>query len=52
MYGKKNITIIGAGPGGLTPGIIQGKRGYKVLLFEKRAIGYDLLIGPDFSYFN
>ena len=32
---KKHIAIIGAGPGGLTAGMILAKRGYKVTIFEK-----------------
>jgi len=34
---KKHIAIIGAGPGGLTAGMLLAKRGYKVSLFEKEA---------------
>lgn len=34
---KKHVVIIGAGPGGLTAGMILSKRGYKVSIFEKEA---------------
>lgn len=34
---KKHVVIIGAGPGGLTAGMILLKRGYKVSIFEKEA---------------
>lgn len=33
----KHIAIIGAGPGGLTAGMILSKRGYRVSIFEKEA---------------
>ena len=57
--GKKHIVIIGAGPGGLTAGMILAKRGHKVSLFEKEAIvggrnapismnGYTFDTGPTF----
>jgi phytoene desaturase len=56
---KKHIVIIGAGPGGLTAGMILAKRGYKVSIFEKEAIvggrnapitinGYSFDTGPTF----
>ena len=56
---KKHIAIIGAGPGGLTAGMILAKRGYKVSIFEKEPIvggrnasismnGYTFDIGPTF----
>ena len=56
---KKHIAIIGAGPGGLTAGMILAKRGYKVSIFEKEAYvggrnasiamnGYTFDIGPTF----
>jgi phytoene desaturase len=56
---KKHIAIIGAGPGGLTAGMILAKRGYKVSIFEKEAIvggrnapiamnGYTFDTGPTF----
>ncbi|HSW40433.1 MAG TPA: phytoene desaturase family protein [Acidobacteriota bacterium] len=56
---KKHIAIIGAGPGGLTAGMILAKRGYKVSIFEKEAKvggrnasitmnGYTFDIGPTF----
>ena len=32
---RKNIVIIGAGPGGLTTGMILSRRGYKVSIFER-----------------
>ena len=32
---KKHIAIIGAGPGGLTCGMILANRGFKVSIFEK-----------------
>jgi phytoene desaturase len=55
----KHIAIIGAGPGGLTAGMILAKRGYKVSIFEKEAIvggrnapismnGYTFDTGPTF----
>lgn len=34
---KKHIAIVGAGPGGLTAGMILAKRGYKVSIFEREA---------------
>lgn len=34
---KKKIIIIGAGPGGLTTGIILSKRGFDVTIFEKES---------------
>jgi phytoene desaturase len=56
---QKHIAIIGAGPGGLTSGMILAKRGYKVSIFEKEAIvggrnapivmnGYTFDTGPTF----
>jgi phytoene desaturase len=33
--GTKHVVIIGAGPGGLTAGMILAKRGYKVSIFER-----------------
>lgn len=56
---KKHIAIIGAGPGGLTAGMILAKRGYKVSIFEKEAMvggrnapismnGYTFDTGPTF----
>ena len=56
---EKHIAIIGAGPGGLTAGMLLAKRGYKVSLFEKEAKvggrnasiemnGYTFDIGPTF----
>ncbi len=55
----KHIAIIGAGPGGLTAGMILAKRGYKVSLFERetavggrntaiRMNGYTFDTGPTF----
>ena len=35
---QKHIAIIGAGPGGLTAGMILAKRGYKVSIFEKEPV--------------
>jgi phytoene desaturase len=57
--GKKHIAIIGAGPGGLTAGMILAKRGYKVSIFEKNSVpggrnasikmnDYSFDIGPTF----
>lgn len=57
--GKKHIAIIGAGPGGLTTGMILAKRGYKVSVFEKESMvggrnapismnGYTFDTGPTF----
>lgn len=34
----KHIAIIGAGPGGLTSGMLLAKRGFKVTIFEKDAV--------------
>ena len=34
---KKNIVIVGAGPGGLEAAIYAAKRGHKVTVFEKKA---------------
>ena len=34
----KHIVIIGAGPGGLTCGMILAKRGYRVTIFEKEPV--------------
>lgn len=56
---KKHIAIVGAGPGGLTSGMILAKRGYKVSIFEKEKIvggrnapismnGYTFDTGPTF----
>lgn len=56
---QKHIAIVGAGPGGLTAGMILSKRGYKVSIFEKEAKvggrnaaiemdGYTFDIGPTF----
>lgn len=56
---RKRITIVGAGPGGLTAGMILAKRGYEVSLFEKEAVvggrnapiimnGYTFDTGPTF----
>ncbi|MBN1308884.1 MAG: phytoene desaturase [Chitinispirillaceae bacterium] len=56
---EKHIAIIGAGPGGLTAGMILAKRGYKVSIFEKEPKvggrnasiemnGYSFDIGPTF----
>ncbi len=56
---QKHIAIVGAGPGGLTAGMILAKRGYKVSIFEKEAIvggrnapiamnGYTFDTGPTF----
>jgi phytoene desaturase len=56
---KKHVVIIGAGPGGLTAGMILANRGYKVSVFEKEAIvggrnapismnGYTFDTGPTF----
>lgn len=33
---NKSITIIGAGPGGLTAGMLLASEGYKVNIFEKQ----------------
>ena len=35
MQQTKHIVIVGAGPGGLTAGMLLAKRGFKVTLFEK-----------------
>jgi phytoene desaturase len=56
---QKHIAIVGAGPGGLTAGMILAKRGYKVSIFEKEAMvggrnapismnGYTFDTGPTF----
>jgi phytoene desaturase len=56
---QKHIAIVGAGPGGLTAGMILAKRGYKVSIFEKEAVvggrnapiimnGYTFDTGPTF----
>ena len=56
---QKHIAIIGAGPGGLTAGMILASRGYKVSIFEKEPVvggrnasiamnGYTFDIGPTF----
>lgn len=56
---QKHIAIIGAGPGGLTAGMLLAKRGYKVSLFEKEHVvggrnaaitmnGYTFDTGPTF----
>jgi phytoene desaturase len=56
---KKHIAIIGAGPGGLTAGMILSKRGYNVSIFEKESTvggrnagitmnGYSFDTGPTF----
>jgi phytoene desaturase len=56
---QKHIAIIGAGPGGLTAGMILARRGYKVSIFEKEAVvggrnapiamnGYTFDTGPTF----
>jgi phytoene desaturase len=56
---NKHIAIIGAGPGGLTAGMILARRGYKVSIFEKESIvggrnapitmnGYTFDTGPTF----
>jgi phytoene desaturase len=56
---QKHVAIIGAGPGGLTAGMILAKRGYKVSIFEKEPIvggrnapiamnGYTFDTGPTF----
>ena len=56
---QKHIVIIGAGPGGLTAGMILAKRGYKVSIFEREAAvggrntairmnGYTFDTGPTF----
>jgi len=34
----KHIAIVGAGPGGLTAGMLLAKQGYKVSMYEKRPI--------------
>jgi phytoene desaturase len=55
----KHIAIIGAGPGGLTAGMILAKRGHKVSIFEREAVvggrnaemridGYSFDTGPTF----
>jgi len=55
----KQVVIIGAGPGGLTAGMILAKRGFKVSIYEKQAqvggrngcieeSGYRFDIGPTF----
>jgi phytoene desaturase len=55
----KHIAIIGAGPGGLTAGMLLAKRGYKVSIFEKEGMvggrnasivmnGYTFDTGPTF----
>jgi phytoene desaturase len=56
---QKHIAIIGAGPGGLTAGMLLAKRGYKVSVFEKEGLvggrnaaitmnGYTFDTGPTF----
>ena len=56
---QKHVAIIGAGPGGLTAGMILARRGYKVSLFEKEPMvggrnatismnGYTFDTGPTF----
>jgi phytoene desaturase len=56
---QKHIAIIGAGPGGLTAGMILAKRGYKVSIFERETTvggrnasicmnGYTFDTGPTF----
>ena len=60
---KKKIVIIGAGPGGLTAGMILAHRGFDVHIYEKDAIvgGRNALIklgdysfdtGPTFLMMN
>ena len=36
---KKNVAVVGAGPGGCEAALTASKRGHKVTLFEKRAFG-------------
>ncbi len=56
---KKHIAIVGAGPGGLTAGMILAARGYKVSIYEQESKvggrnaaiemnGYKFDIGPTF----
>jgi len=56
---KKSVTIIGAGPGGLTAGMILASEGYEVTIFEKQGFiggrtssftidGYKFDLGPTF----
>ncbi|MCX5776980.1 MAG: phytoene desaturase family protein [Candidatus Firestonebacteria bacterium] len=59
----KCIVIVGAGPGGLSAGMILAKRGFKVTILEKEAVaggrnaplkkdGYTFDIGPTFLMMN
>lgn len=56
---KKKVIIVGAGPGGLSTGMILAHRGYDVQVFERhkevggrnapiRAEGYTFDVGPTF----
>ncbi len=60
---KKKIAIVGAGPGGLTAGMILAHRGFDVEIFEKEPIaggrnapikinGFTFDIGPTFLMMN
>ncbi|MEI7905371.1 MAG: phytoene desaturase family protein [Candidatus Firestonebacteria bacterium] len=60
---KKNIIIVGAGPGGLSAGMILAKRGFKVTILEKESIvggrnapikkdGFTFDTGPTFLMMN
>ena len=60
---KKRIIIVGAGPGGLTAGMILAKRGFDVEIFEKENVvggrnapikrnGFTFDIGPTFLMMN
>ncbi len=59
----KKIIIVGAGPGGLSAGMILAKRGFKVTILEKESVsggrnasirenGYTFDIGPTFLMMN
>ena len=59
----KKILIVGAGPGGLTAGMILAKRGFSVTILEKEGVvggrnasikkdGYTFDIGPTFLMMN
>lgn len=63
MASKKKIIIVGAGPGGLTAGMILAHRGFDVEIFEKEKIvggrnapikmdGYTFDTGPTFLMMN
>lgn len=51
-YTKKNVAIIGGGPGGMKTALLASQRGHRVTLFEKQRMLGGQLNDADFMSFK